>query len=106
VQWVGFFGLILLGFAQAPLFPVLISNTPRRVGASSAADAIGFQIAGAGVGIAALPALAGVLANNINIEIVPVFIVVCAVLMIILHEISIIQGVRIRRRAEAAPVGD
>ncbi len=105
-EWVGFFGLGLLGFAQAPLFPILISNTPKRVGAASAADAIGFQVAGAGVGIAALPALAGVLANNINLEIVPLFVVVAIVLMIILHEISVVQGARIDREMKAAPAGD
>jgi fucose permease len=102
---IGFIGLAVLGFAQAPLFPVLISNTPRRVGASSAADAIGFQIAGAGVGIAALPALAGVLANNISIEIIPVFVVVAIVLMIILHELSLLQSVQ-TEQAEAVPAGD
>lgn len=102
---IGFIGLAVLGFAQAPLFPVLISNTPRRVGVSSAADAIGFQIAGAGVGIAALPALAGVLANNISIEIIPIFVVVAIVLMIILHELSIIQSVR-TEQTEAVAAGD
>ncbi|MFN8563814.1 MAG: hypothetical protein U0703_19850 [Anaerolineae bacterium] len=51
-------GLTVLGFAQAPLFPVMVSNTPRRVGAANAANAIGFQVAGAGIGVAILPALA------------------------------------------------
>jgi len=108
IQWVGFLGLVVLGFAQAPLFPVLISYTPRRVGAASATDAIGFQVAGAGVGIAALPALAGVWANNspISFEVIPIFVVGATILLIILHEISVVQGNRIERQMEAAPAGD
>lgn len=107
VEWIGFAGLTLLGFAQAPLFPVLISNTPRRVGAHNAPNAIGFQVAGAGVGIAVLPALAGVLAQGISLETIPPFIVVAAVLMIVLHELSIMQSARATQRTAAAtPVGD
>jgi fucose permease len=100
--WVGFAGLTLLGFSQAPLFPVLISNTPKRVGALNAPNAIGFQVAGAGVGIAALPALAGILANNISLEIIPPFIVTAGVLMIVLHELSVAQSARIQETATAA----
>ncbi len=96
VDWVGFIGLTVLGFAQAPMFPVLISNTPRRVGIEHAPNAIGFQVSGAGIGIAALPALAGVLANNISLEIIPPFIVTAAVLMIILYELSLMQAARTR----------
>ncbi len=102
----GLIGLLVLGFAQAPLFPMMISNTPGRVGAGNANDAIGFQIAGAGIGIAALPSFAAVLANSISVETIPVFIVVAAVLMIVLHEVSVAQGARIQRQAEAAPAGD
>ncbi|MCC6801816.1 MAG: MFS transporter [Anaerolineae bacterium] len=105
VEWIGFAGLTLLGFAQAPLFPVMISNTPRRVGAESAPNAIGFPVAGAGVGVAALPAFAGVLANNISLEIIPPFIFGASVLLIILHELSISMSARVLRRA-AVPVGD
>ncbi len=96
VDWVGFIGLTVLGFAQAPMFPVLVSNTPRRVGALHAPNAIGFQVSGAGIGVAALPALAGVLANNISLEIIPPFIVTAAILMIILYELSLMQAARIR----------
>ncbi len=100
--WVGFAGLTLLGFSQAPLFPVLVSNTPKRVGALHAPNAIGFQVAGAGVGVALLPALAGFLANNISLDIIPPFIFGAAVLMIVLHELSIVQSTRFRQRAAVA----
>ena len=37
-------GLLLIGFAQAPVFPLLITATPQRMGAGHATNAIGFQI--------------------------------------------------------------
>lgn len=104
VEWVGFAGLTILGFAQAPLFPVLVSNTPGRVGAHNAPDVIGFQVAFAGVGVAALPALAGVLAQHISLDTVPVFILCAAALVFILHELSVAQAGRIA--AQAAAAGD
>jgi fucose permease len=100
--WVGFAGLTILGFAQAPLFPVLVSETPRRVGAHNAPNAVGFQVAFAGLGIAILPSLAGVLAQNISLDTIPVFIFVAAIFVFILHEMSVAQGTRIAQRAAAA----
>jgi fucose permease len=97
-QVVGFAGLILLGFAQAPLFPIMVSLTPRTVGAEHAPNAIGFQIAGAGVGIAMLPAFAGILAERIGLSVVPPFVFVCALLLIVLFQ----SGVT--RRAERTGV--
>ncbi len=99
VDWVGFVGLTVLGFAQAPMFPVLVSNTPRRVGVEHAPNAIGFQISGAGIGVAALPALAGVLANNISLEIIPPFIFTAGILILVLYELSLMQAARMNRTA-------
>src|SRR5262249_11711428 len=52
-------GLLLLGLALAPIFPLLIATTPNRVGAVDATHAIGFQVAAFYVGSAALPSAAG-----------------------------------------------
>ncbi|MBE2267244.1 MAG: MFS transporter [Anaerolinea sp.] len=80
VAELGYLGLIILGFSQAPIFPLLISNTPRVVGAEYAPNAIGFQVAGAGIGVAIMPGLAGALADSAGITIVPPYIVVVAVI--------------------------
>ncbi len=106
VAWIGFAGLTIIGFAQAPIFPVLVSDTPRRVGAQNAPDAIGFQVAFAGLGISILPALAGVLAQNFGLDTVPAFIFCSAVLVFILHELSVAQGARIQRQQAAEAAGD
>ncbi len=106
IDWIGFAGLMILGFAQAPLFPVLISATPERVGVQNAPNAIGFQVAGAGLGVALLPSLAGILVTTITpgterLDVIPPFIAIAVILMIALHEVSIRQGARIRERSLA-----
>jgi fucose permease len=105
--WLGFAGLTLLGFMEAPLFPIFVSDTPKRVGIENAGNAIGFQVAGAGFGVAMLPAIAGVLANNISLGVIPPFLFGIAIAVIVLHEFSVAQGKRIDAQAMAAStVGD
>ena len=91
---VGYVGLLVLGFAQAPLFPVLISLTPKIVGAQHAPNAIGFQVAGAGLGVAVLPGLAGVLAERISLDIVTPFVLVCTVLMLLMYQVGLARRAR------------
>jgi fucose permease len=59
-------GLALMGFTLAPIFPLMISVTPLRVGKLAASHAIGFQIAASSLGGAGIPALAGILAKAIS----------------------------------------
>lgn len=84
---IGYVGLVLLGFGQAPLFPVLVTNTPRYVGKVNANDAIGFQIAGASLGVAVIPSLIGVLASLSSLDVVAPTIAACALIIFVLHEI-------------------
>jgi fucose permease len=64
----------VIGFAIAPIFPGLVSGTSTRVGEHHAANTIGMQIAAAGLGGAVVPSLAGVLAQNISLEAIPVYL--------------------------------
>ena len=90
--WLSFVGLALMGFSVSPLFPLSISATPGRVGAEHAANAIGFQIASGGLGFSLLPALAGVLAENVGLEVIGPFLLVVAGVMFLLHEVSVRRG--------------
>jgi fucose permease len=87
---VGFFGLALLGFAQAPLFPLMTLRTAERVGAEYAANTIGFQVSAAGVGIAVLPWLQGILAKQIGLEVLGPIFFVFAVLVVVIHEATLV----------------
>jgi fucose permease len=85
-ELLGFLGLALIGLACAPIFPSLIASTPRRIGPDHAANLIGFQIGAAGLGIALVPGLAGVLAERFGLEAFPPLLVVAAALLLLLHE--------------------
>jgi fucose permease len=60
-----------LGFCAAPIFPALIGATPARLGPAHTANAVGVQVAAAALGQSLLPALAGVLAARLGLELVP-----------------------------------
>jgi fucose permease len=65
-------GVGLTGFAIAPIFPGLVSGTSQRVGERFAANTIGMQMSAASLGVSIIPALVGVLARNLNLEVIPV----------------------------------
>ncbi|MGE5139557.1 MAG: MFS transporter, partial [Rudaea sp.] len=73
---VGVLGVFVVGFAMAPIFPGLVSSTSGRVGANHAANTIGIQMAAANLGGALLPALAGILAERISLETIPLMLIV------------------------------
>ncbi|AXG81259.1 hypothetical protein [Streptomyces paludis] len=57
-------GLLLLGFASAPLFPLLTHTTADRVGPARADRAVGIQVAASKIGAAAVPAGLGLLVQH------------------------------------------
>jgi fucose permease len=93
---VSFLGLALMGFAQAPMYPLSLSETPERVGVQHAANAIGFQSAGSSLGWSLVPSLVGRVAASQGLEVIGPFMVALAVLTMILREVYV------RQKAEAA----
>ena len=89
VDLVSFLALALMGFVMAPIFPLLISTTPTRLGVRDATNAIGFQVAAASVGIAVMPGLAGAIAERTSLEAIPPFMVVATILLFVLHEVAV-----------------
>ena len=92
VNDVGFAGLVVLGFALAPVFPLLMAATPLRLGAADAENAIGIQVAAASLGIGVLPGLVGGLADITSMEIVGPCIVAGLVVAAILNECASLCG--------------
>ncbi|TSC26840.1 MFS transporter [Corallococcus sp. Z5C101001] len=78
-------GLVVLGFALAPIFPGLMSETPRRVGTDVSGHAVGFQVSAATMGVAALPSLAGFIAERWGLALLPPFLVACAGVLAVVH---------------------
>ncbi|NBC43664.1 MFS transporter [Corallococcus exiguus] len=78
-------GLALLGLALAPIFPALMSVTPRRVGLDVSAHAVGFQVSAATAGVAAIPSLAGVMAERWGLQVIAPYMLGVAVVLALLH---------------------
>jgi fucose permease len=83
---VGLVGLAVMGFAMAPVFPLLMTDTQERLGPQLAPHAIGLQVAGASLGIAILPGLAGLLANRVSIETLGPFLLLLALAVFALYQ--------------------
>jgi fucose permease len=95
---VGFMSIILLGFAQAPVFPLLMSATAKRVGPEHAENTISMQMSAVGIGTAVIPGLIGTIGKNFGLETMAVTFLFAAVTVFIFHELMTI------RRAEPATV--
>ena len=91
-------GLVTIGFFLAPVFASLVSLTPARVGMAHADSAIGFQIAAAGLGGAALAGLVGVLSRSLGLWVVGASLLFFALLLLALYELML------RVKPEPAPV--
>jgi fucose permease len=89
-----FLGFALVGFASAPLFPVLTSGTPGRLGQAHAANAIGFQLASARLGLAVIPALGGVLAESMGLEVIAPFLFFSAIAQFAIHELTLLKALQ------------
>jgi fucose permease len=82
----GVLGLAVLGLALAPVYPLLVAETPRRLGSRFATHAIGFQVSAAYLGAAAIPGAVGVAASWRGLEVVGPALVLVAVAVLALHE--------------------
>ena len=82
-------GVVIVGFAIAPIFPALVSGTSDRVSPRYAANTIGMQIGAAGLGAAAIPGFAGFLARRISLEIIPPYVVLAIVTLFGLYMLSL-----------------
>ncbi|OQA26777.1 MAG: Glucose/mannose transporter GlcP [Verrucomicrobia bacterium ADurb.Bin345] len=78
--------LALAGFSLAPIFPTLISLTPRRFEPVHVANIVGFQVAGGSLGIALTPLAMGMLAARAGLEALPPALLFLCLLMGFLSE--------------------
>lgn len=81
-------GIMIIGLSNAPVFPCLISMTPKQVGEKQAANVIGFQISAALVGGALLPAFGGLLTGFFSWEIIPAMFFIEAIVLLLLHLVA------------------
>jgi len=74
----------LLGLALAPIYPLLMHDTPARFGADVSPRLVGYQVAAAATGIAAIPWSLGALAQRTSLQSLPPLLVALAALLLAL----------------------
>ncbi|MEV4622098.1 MFS transporter [Asanoa sp. NPDC049573] len=79
------FGLAVIGFAAAPVFPLLTLTTVDRVGQAHADRTIGMQIGGAGLGGSLIPSGIGLLLGHYGAGALGTCLLVLSVLLIIFY---------------------
>lgn len=79
-------GLVLIGLGCAPIYPSIIHSTPAHFGAEKSQAMIGLQMASAYIGTMVMPALFGLLANNITPALFPFYLLAALVLMAVMFE--------------------
>ena len=63
-------GLAALGLGCAPVYPSMVAITAARLGERHAANAMGFQVAAATLGLALTPSLIGIAADRWGVRVI------------------------------------
>lgn len=83
----GLIAVIFFGFMLSPIFAVMITTTQERMGSAHAANAIGFQVAAATIGVGLLPGLLGIAGVAFGLESITMLLMLMVVVMAGLHEL-------------------
>ena len=81
-------GFVLIGLGCAPIYPSIIHMTPKLFGEENSQAMIGVQMAFAYSGTLLMPPLFGVIAKNISISLLPIYLLLILVLMIVMNEFT------------------
>lgn len=79
-------GLIVVGLGCAPIYPCIIHSTPVHFGAERSQAIIGIQMASAYVGTCLMPPVFGLIAENVSVALLPVYLFLILALMVFMHE--------------------
>lgn len=77
-------GFVVVGLGCAPVYPCIIHSTPTNFGAENSQGIIGIQMASAYVGSTFMPPLFGLIANYIDIRLMPLYLAFFLVLLLIM----------------------
>lgn len=77
-------GFIVIGLGCAPVYPCIIHSTPRNFGAENSQGIIGIQMASAYVGSTFMPPVFGLIANNISLKLMPIYLAFFFILLLVM----------------------
>jgi fucose permease len=86
--------LAVYGFTLAPIWALMVTNVQEQLGPLHGANAIGFMLAAAGIGLGVLPGIAGVLADRTSLEVIPIVLFALSIVMTILYEMTIMRSAK------------
>ena len=81
IKVIAIIGFILLGIGCAPIYPSIIHSTPIRFGEERSQSIIGIQMAAAYFGSTFMPPIFGLIANNISLKLMPLYLASFMLLM-------------------------
>lgn len=79
-------GFVVIGFGCAPVYPCIIHMTPALFGREKSQAMIGVQMASAYTGSLLMPPLFGLIANNVSVNLLPIYLGAILILMAFMHE--------------------
>lgn len=79
-------GLCFIGIGCAPIFPNMIHRTPQVFGQRLSQSMMGIQMASAYVGNLLMPPLFGMIAQNVDIGLLPIYLLILTLLMVVCTE--------------------
>ena len=78
-------GVLFGGLACGPIFPTLVAVTPARLGAEHAANAVGFQIASAALGLSLVPSAVGMAAGAFGVDVIAPLLVAMSIVLVLVY---------------------
>jgi fucose permease len=88
--------LAVYGFCLAPIWALMVTYLQEKLGPLHGANAIGFMVAAAGIGVGILPGLAGKLAELSSLEVVPVILFILSIVIAALYELTVSRRLQAR----------
>ena len=82
-----YISFIFIGLGCAPIYPCIIHSTPEHFGKNKSQAIIGIQMASAYVGTCLMPPLFGLIANNVSIKLLPIYLLIVLIIMFIMNEL-------------------
>jgi fucose permease len=94
-------GMLLLGLAAAPVFPLLTLTTADRVGEGDATAAVGLQVAASAVGSTALPSLVGLAIGGVSARVLGPSLLVLGLAMCVVYRLALRRPASVRSQPRA-----
>ena len=85
-------GFLLIGLGFAPIYPSIIHSTPNSFGKENSQAIIGIQMAAAYLGATLAPPIFGLVANYVEIRLLPLYLAIFMMLSLVMLELLNKQG--------------